>query len=42
MASINRRTPEGYYSDITNWNDRPDRTHDEVMEAFDNAIKEIS
>ena len=40
MASINSRTPEGYYSDITNWNDYPDRTHAEVMQAFDRAIED--
>ena len=24
--------------DLTNWNDDPERTHDEVMDAFDQAI----
>ena len=42
MASVNSRTPEGYYSDITNWNDARDRTHAEVLQAFDRAIEDRS
>ena len=27
--------------EITYWNDRPDRTHAEVMQAFDRAIEDV-
>ena len=31
-----------YYSSVMNWNDNPERTHAEVMQAFDLAIDEAS
>ena len=39
MDSINRHFGGSWFT-LTRWNDRPKRTHAEVMAAFDRAIEE--
>ena len=43
LSFINRHMAIGQYCyTVTEWNDHPDRTHADVMQAFDRAIDDIS
>jgi hypothetical protein len=39
LEAINELDPFDYWVEIPVWNDIPDRTHEEVVETFDRAIK---
>ena len=41
MASLDRHGERLRYG-LSGWNDEPERTHAEVMQAFDRAIEDIS